>query len=204
MNMKNKTLGFAKIIVTAALFSMLFFSCAGKKNPAASSFGPVYVTNSNKIFLLYPSSITDSLDNLFLVTGRFGGNTFTAQLYHYADDSELSLELMNDFGISMGSLSYTESSLDFNSSVFPRELKGEYVVSDIQAAFYDFDTLSYNFECAGLKFLRSVEEGREVRTIEKEKNGVSEKIETITLSDGKIVIENHLRGYSYQLDLLEE
>ena len=50
----------------------------------------------------------------------------------------------------------------------------------------------------------SVEEGREVRTIEKEKNGASEKIETITLSDGKIVIENHLRGYSYQLDLLEE
>ena len=104
--------------------------------------------------------------------------------------------LMNDFGADMGNLFYDGISVIFDTAYFPKALPGEYIICDIQNAYYDKDELRKNFEAAGLKFVVITEENAvEIRKIFDGKN----LIEEISISQNEVKIQNFLRGYSYQL-----
>ena len=84
--------------------------------------------------------------------------------------------------------------------MFPKNLKAEYIVCDIQNAYYDSAALEANYKNAGLIFeteriLDESGEPVEVRKIFEEKK----LIEEITLKNGRevqsITIRNYLRGY---------
>ena len=86
--------------------------------------------------------------------------------------------------------------LIFDTAYFPKALPGEYIICDIQNAYYDKDELRKNFEAAGLKFESSSAENEvEIRKIFDGKN----LIEEISISQNEVKIQNFLRGYSYQL-----
>ena len=103
---------------------------------------------------------------------------------------------MNDFGADMGNLFYDGISVIFDTAYFPKALPGEYIICDIQNAYYDKDELRKNFEAAGLKFVVITEENAvEIRKIFDGKN----LIEEISISQNEVKIQNFLRGYSYQL-----
>ena len=63
-----------KLILAIALIILLLASCTTTK--AAHSTNPVYVTNTKKVYLLPPEAMEGSQDNVQLLNGSFGEQTF--------------------------------------------------------------------------------------------------------------------------------
>ena len=100
----------------------------------------------------------------------------------------------------MGNLSYDGEEVVFNSAVFPENLKAEYILLDIQNAYYKNQSLQNAYEQVGLTF---EEEKTEEGIIRRVKNG-KKIVEEITINLNSIKINNYLRGYQYNLTKAEE
>ena len=211
------------------LFSMIFLSCTSVKKTEAEGkaetlFRPVYITNSKKVNLLMPSHAAAVFEGLQLLNGSFGTSSFTLLSYTQIDSSGISLSLMNDFGTDMGNVFFDGQQVIFDSAYFPKALPGEYIICDIQNAYYDEGAVRKNLESAGLKFEVSREAGSQTADFAggAELAGVTDSadsadlievrkildgkkvIEEITILKNTIKIKNYLRGYEYNLTLIEE
>ena len=176
----------------------LLISCASSR--FESEFSPVYVTNTSKYAILPTTSMSGTVDSLQKMTANFGkDNSFDFDVYVISDSSQLSMTILNEFGTTMASLFYDGLSLDFDSVIFPKELKAEYIVADFQFCLYNVDDLKPAIEKIGVNLEITSEpagdEIAEVRTLSK-KGKVISKITKTALS---IKYENFLRGYSYIL-----
>ncbi|MBR4323070.1 DUF3261 domain-containing protein [Treponema sp.] len=176
----------------------LLISCASSR--FESEFSPVYVTNTSKYAILPTTSMSGTVDSLQKMTANFGkDNSFDFDVYVISDSSQLSMTILNEFGTTMASLFYDGLSLDFDSVIFPKELKAEYIVADFQFCLYNVDDLKPALEKIGVNLEITSEpagdEIAEVRTLSK-KGKVISKITKTALS---IKYENFLRGYSYIL-----
>lgn len=216
------------IILCSIALSIFLISCASTKNPDATSSGPhskglrpIYITNSKKVNLLGPENAGTVFDGLQLLNGSFGDTSFALLSYTQLDAKEISLSLMNDFGADMGSVFYDGQKVIFDSAYFPKALPGEYIICDIQNAYYDEDALRDNYESAGLAFEvwpAAVDvvtatggagrgtggvSGEGVREIRRISDG-KKLIEEITILENTITIKNYLRGYEYNLMKVEE
>lgn len=182
-------------------------SCASVKNQAALK--PVYVTNTKKIRLLATDNISNPIDQVQLLKGKFGDTSFSLLSYTQIDSQQISLSLFTDFGNDMGSLYYDGNSVILDSAFVPEKLPGEYIVADIQNAFYDFEVLKENYLKAGLTFEANEEvqrgaDGRETSYIVRRVYDGKKLIEEITILNNTITIKNFLREYEYQLIRAEE
>ena len=208
------------------LFSMIFLSCTSVKKTEAEGkaetlFRPVYITNSKKVNLLMPSHAAAVFEGLQLLNGSFGTSSFTLLSYTQIDSSGISLSLMNDFGTDMGNVFFDGQQVIFDSAYFPKALPGEYIICDIQNAYYDEGAVRKNLESAGLKFEVSREAGSQAADFAggAELAGVTDSadlieirkildgkkvIEEITILKNTIKIKNYLRRYEYNLTLIEE
>ena len=187
--------GLAELVSAYLLLITIVFlisSCKSTRAVQNTELRPVYVTNSKKINLLPPENTTVSLDILQLFNGTFGDTDFSMLSFSQIDKSEISLSLINDFGTDMGHLYYDGDHVSFKSAYLPSKLPGEYIVAEIQNAYYDEKVLQENYSKAGLKFecetpgLRKIYDGKKL-------------IEEIFISDDKVKIINYLRGYSFEL-----
>ncbi len=180
----------ASILLISILF--LSISCKSTRAVQNTELRPVYVTNSKKINLLPPENTTVELDILQQFNGTFGDTDFSMLSFSQIDKSEISLSLINDFGTDMGHLYYDGEHVSFKSPYLPSKLPGEYIVAEIQNAYYDEKVLQENYSKAGLKFdcetagLRKIYDGKKL-------------IEEIFISDDKVKIINYLRAYSFEL-----
>ncbi len=201
--MNRKTIIVKKSFLILSLILPLFFlnSCASaKKAEAAGPFRPVYITNSKKVNLLEPEKAALVFDGVQVLNGSFGSQSFSLLSYTQIDERGISLSLMNDFGADMGNLFYDASTLSFDSAYFPKTLPGEYIICDIQNAYYSEEALRNNYEAAGLRFEVSAPEEVEGELLQTRRIYDGKKlIEEITLSKHEVTIKNLLRGYSYQL-----
>ncbi len=192
----------APSVVLIFLLSLLI-SC--KSTKAVSSLRPVYITNTKKVNLLGPSVAVGVFEGLQLLNGSFGDTGFSLMSYTQIDATGISLSLMNDFGTDMGNVFYDGTKVIFDSAYFPKALPGEYIICDIQNAYYDKAALQENYETAGLRlevWPAAVDEAgvQEIRCIYDGKK----LIEEITILENTITIKNYLRGYEYNLTKLEE
>ena len=181
----------------------LLISCASSR--FESEFSPVYVTNTSKYAILPTTSMNGTVDSLQKMTANFGkDNSFDFDVYVISDSSQLSMTILNEFGTTMASLFYDGASLDFDSVIFPKQLKAEYIVADFQFCLYNVDDLKPALEKIGVNLEVTSEptgdEIAEVRTLSK-KGKVISKITKTALS---IKYENFLRGYSYILSEVEQ
>ena len=180
----------ASLLLITILF--LISSCKSTRAVQNTELHPVYVTNSKKINLLPPENTTVELDILQQFNGTFGDTDFSMLSFSQIDKSEISLSLINDFGTDMGHLYYDGDHVSFKSAYLPSKLPGEYIVAEIQNAYYDEKVLQENYSKAGLKFdcetagLRKIYDGKKL-------------IEEIFISDDKVKIINYLRAYSFEL-----
>lgn len=199
IRMKNKSIFLLLIPL------ILFASCQTTKNldKKDKSEGtannqpktePVYVTNTKKVYLLPPENMAGAVDNIQLLNGSFGDQTFSLLVYFQSDQKGIFMSLLNDFGTDMGNISYDGEKVDYQSSYFPANLKAEYILLDIQNAYYKVESLKSLYEKAGLIFEAEGEDGY-LRTI---KNGQN-LIEEIEITSNSINIKNYLRGYEYNL-----
>ena len=198
-----------KTIAIFLFLSLFLISCKTTQPVKAagkvSICGPVYITNTKKVNLLLPECTGQIFEGLQLLNGSFGKTSFNLLSYTQIDSHGVSLSLMNDFGTDMGNLFYDGDKVIFDSAYFPKALPGEYIVCDIQNAFYDSAALEENYKKAGLIFEETLilwETGtpEEIRKIYDGKK----LIEEISIHDDTVTIKNYLRGYEYQLTKLEE
>lgn len=182
------------------LLTLLFTLVSCTSNKVVHTTEPVYVTNTKSVYILSPENMEGEIDSLQLLNGNFGETTFTLFVYFQSDKNGMYMSLLNDFGTDMGSLSYDGTNVVFDSAVFPANLKAEYIICDIQNAYYNLEGLSENYRLSGLSFEETEENGNKIRLV---KNG-KKIIERITFSDNSIKIQNILRGYEYNLTEGEE
>ncbi|MCR4578935.1 MAG: DUF3261 domain-containing protein [Treponema sp.] len=186
------------ILLFACLLA--FTSCATTKKASQASLRPVYITNSKKIKLLPLENSQTCIDGLQLLTGTFNDSSFTLLSYTQIDSSIISLALMNDMGTDMGSLIYDGLTVNFESAFLPNQLPGEYIISDIQNAYYSAAELEASYQAAHLTFsVSSVEDpDSQIKEIRRIYDG-KKLIEEIEISEKEVYIKNYLRGYSYNL-----
>lgn len=141
-----------------------------------------------------------ALEKEAVFTGTFGTEQFSALSYIYADTEEISLLLFNDFGVSMGTISYDGSSATLDSAYFGSALKAEYVILDFQNACYNGAALKAHYQKSGLIFETARKAHGERRTV-RNKDTI---IEDIFISSAKISIHNYLRNYTYELTFVED
>ena len=182
-------------------------SCTSIKSQ--NNLKPVYITNSKKINLLATDNVSNPIDEVQLLNGRFGDTAFSLMCYTQIDSQQISLSLFNDFGTDMGNLYYDGSMVTFDSAFFPKNLPGEYIISDIQNAFYDSEVLKQNYAKSRLSFESNMAVQREADdtetfyTVRRVLDG-KKLIEEITILNNTITIKNFLREYEYQLIKAEE
>ena len=153
------------------------------------------MTNTRVIDLLLPESFGHSVDSLFMLKGSYKKNSFYVQALMQSDEKGIFISLLNDFGIEMGTLVYTSDELLFDSAVFPKAMKAQYVIIDIQFAFYDVGAITRQLKNVGLDFVVEKSANTEVRKIMKGKKCIEE----IVKNGGEVKIVNYLRGYEYNL-----
>ena len=156
---------------------------------------PVHVTNTRVVDLLPPEDIASPIDALYMFTGSFGTSSFYMQAFIQANEDGIFINLLNDFGSDMGTLTYTGTELSFASAVLPSSLKAQYIVADIQFAYYDAAAVARSLRRAGLDFTVTKDDGMELRRIMSGKKCIEE----ISITSSSVSIINHLRGYEYHL-----
>ena len=175
-------------------FFLLFFSACAKTPYPKNSYGLVYVTNGVSFELLPPENIEKNLDMPQRISGAYGKNQFDINAWVKADKNEITMELFNDMGSSLGTLVYTGRELHFTSSFFPRNLKAEYAVADFQFCFYDAKALQAALGGLSLK-TQTDTSGTETRLIYDGDKCIIE----IEKKSNLVTYTNHLRGYAYTI-----
>ena len=203
----NKKIILSKTIILLSLVSL--FSCTSSKQEfnlkpiTCTNLNPVYITNSKKVYLLHPVYASYVVDTLQLLNGNYDSSNFSLLIYTQMDTKGINLSLMNEFGTDMGNLFFNGEKIFFESAYFPKELPGEYIICDIQNAFYDVEALRDNYANSKLRFnsiyffYETYTPGQpdEIRSI----YDGDTLIEEIEISYKTIKIKNYLRNYSYVL-----
>lgn len=189
----RKTLPAIKLLICLLCFGALTGCATVKKT---GNLSPVFVTNTKSINLLQPVNMDGAIDNLQLLTGSFGETSFSLLAYFQSDDSGIFLALMNTMGTDMGSLTFDGEYVSFETAVFPAELKPEYIIADIQHAYYKADAVQANLAASKLTFIETTEGKVRIRKILSGKK----LIEEIRIDGGRVAIKNYLRGYEYSLE----
>ena len=206
----KRSLKFLIILV----ISLFMISCKStevtksSKKITATGLRPIYVTNSKKVELLLPEYAEGIFEGIQILDGSFGKTSFNLLSYTQIDSSGISLSLMNDFGTDMGNVFFDGRQVIFDSAYFPKALPGEYIICDIQNAYYDLEALKENYKKSGLtleEWSAAVDESAAAREVKVRHISDGKKlIEEITITYDTVTIKNYLRGYEYKLTKLEE
>ncbi len=179
-----------KLSVIVLLTTLLISGCATTKVDIPE-LNKVFVTNSKRVDLLPVSAMIKSIDECSYFEGAFRDKTFSALAYITADNTGITLLLLNEFGIEIGSVIYNGTTAQLDSQLFSKKAKCEYLLLDIQNIYCDAQRLKEHYSKYGINFSYCDTE----RTICKNKK----VIEKIQYSDDKIVLTNFIRNYSYTL-----
>ena len=186
-------------IVLLLNLSLLFISCISIPQnitlQVQKDLGKVFVTNTKSIYILSPDFLSKPVDKLFLMTFESDSFKFSTPIYVYADKSGIYLTILNDFGIDMGSLNFSDGQIELDSTIFPDKIKPVYLINEFQNAFYQQAALSQNLKNSSLDLQILEEENCQKRIIKSSKKLVEE----IEISSSSVVITNHIRAYKITL-----
>jgi hypothetical protein len=176
---------------SAIILFLCCCSCASKI-PIKEDRPYAYLTGSSPYFLLPPHNIENPLDMAQRISASWQGKDYFFNAWVKADEAEMAITLLNEFGATMGELSYRDGRVSFSSPVLPQSLKPEYIVADFQLCFYSASALRDALEDCGLL----LETGENSRRIFQGKTLIIE----IEKNQNTVRLINHLRGYAYTLE----
>lgn len=173
---------------------MVLASCSTTKR-IGGFLAPVYVTNTKKIQVLPPQHMVGEQDAQILLELKFGKDTFSLVALVFADSQTMEISLFNDFGTDMGSLFFDGQEATLDCALVPPQLKAEYIINDLETAWYNPEALKANYAASKLTLDIEKTDDGEIRRVMSGKK----LIEEITVSDSEVVVKNILRGYEYRL-----
>ena len=157
----------------------------------------VYVTNRKAVELLPLEFSGEGQDALYELTAVAGGESFSMLLYLQSDKESLSVDFLNSFGTTMGTLFYDGSSVESEIAFMPAKIPPEYLVFDLQLLFYDADAVKACLDNAGIKNSIDGTGNFVIADGEKQVAVISRD------SDSNVTLKNFLRGYEYSLTKAE-
>ena len=138
------------------------------------------------------------MDMAQFLSAEFRGQIYFLNAWVKADENAIEMTLFNEFGASIGELSYTAGAVHFSSTVFPRivlqYIRPEYIIADFQLCFYDPILLGNSLSDSGL--VLETTDGDGSRRILNGNNVIIE----IEKTGRAVKLVNHLRKYTYTLE----
>lgn len=194
-NTGKSTAGFLSFLAATAIAAFTVISCQSVR-PAHT----VYITDSDTMELLPPSAIGEPMESHQLLTGSFNGrNEFTVEAYLVADFDKTDILMMSPTGQTLCTITWNGETLDFSSSFIPAsEIKAEYIVADMQLAFYDKTEIGKVVAASGLRFEFKSHGNTQTRRIYKD----GAIVWSMERSDAALTVVNHLRNYTYEIEIL--
>lgn len=180
------------ILYSLLLVSAVFGLCSCLTTARKDNYPYIWLTNNTKYILLSPDNIEKPLDGFQRISASFDGQFYQMNTWVKADETGIDMTLLNEMGANMGELSFRGSDISFSSAVFPSSMRPEYIVADFQFCFYSIDALTEALKKSGL-LITETGDKRQIF------QGNSIIIE-ITKDNNSVIINNHLRGYSYTLE----
>lgn len=174
---------------------VLLTSCTSNK-----TIRPVYLTDEKAISLLDLESVGEPIDYYQLMTGSFNGKEkFTGEVLLQANEEELALVMMSTTGQTIAEISYDGFMTTFTSSFIPANaFKAEYIIADIQLAFYDEKEVKEEIEKSDLEF----ESGTDLKGEYREIYDGDELIWRCVYQGNHVSVINYLRNYTYEMENL--
>ena len=184
-----------KIFHCVFLVCAMFVSCKSVRESR-----PVYITDENTITLLPPSAAGASFETSQLLTGSFSGHEgFSGQAFLVVDERRLDLMMMTTTGQTICTILWDGENLCFSSPfIQASKIKAEYIVADMQMAFYDHNEVGKLISSSGLLFRFSSGGNTEERMVYRE----SELVWSMVKDGNMISVVNHLRNYRYDIEIL--
>lgn len=186
----KKTLQLAILFLSVFLIS----SCASTQNKVYES-QEVYLTEKAVVNLLPTEATNQDIQMFQSLTGSYGNQNFQMNAFLILNPKEINVTLMNSMGTTMGSLLYTSTALEFESSVLPENIHPAYIVFDFQLCFYNEDMLRQELARAGLELKVASVSGQQLREVYEG----DRLIITILQNKDKIEFMNIYRNYSYTI-----
>lgn len=155
----------------------------------------VYLTDTTYVNILPPSVATVNLQMFQQVVGSYSGQNFQMDAFLILNQDEINVTLMNSFGTTMGTLLYTPSTMEFETTLFPASIKPAYIIFDFQLCFYPVEELKRVLEDSGLSLNLTKDDSQELREI-RDKDRL---IISILKENEKIQYVNNERNYSYTI-----
>lgn len=149
------------------------------------------MTDELAVPLLPAKAISKEVDEYQYFEGAFAQRKFSSLLYLHADSSQIRILMLSEMGVEIGSIVYDGETCSMQSAFFPKTMKPEYIILDLQNTYCSADALYEHYRKYSLDF---AEEGN-VRTLSKD----GKVIEQITRNGKSILINNILRNYTYTL-----
>ncbi len=173
-------------------------SCASKKSEEVV-LRPVFVTNSQTVQILPATVMEMELDYLYHLQVGTKEQTFSLMALTFAGPGYIELSLFNDFGHEMGYLSYGPEGVFLDCNVLPKALYAEFLINDLQLAWYPFEDISSNFRSSKKLWVEAEKtDSGSIRRVYKKKNLIEEVIITTNENgDPEYEIINHKRGYRF-------
>jgi len=175
------------------LFLVCVLSCASVERKDIIF---VNLTDSSKFVLLPAGGIEQDMDMAQFLSAKFRGQDYFFNGWVKANEDGIEMVFFNEFGASMGEISYRNGAVHFSSAVIPKSVikyfKPEYVIADFQLCFYDPFLLGESLKDIGLVW--ETNEGSR-RILNR-----NEVIIEINKTKNTVELINHLQGYTYTLE----
>ena len=184
-----------KISIILLTLLVLLTSCTSNR-----TVRPVYLTNEKAISLLDLDCVGEPIDYYQLMTGTFNGKErFTAEVLLQANEEILALVMMSTTGQTIAEISYDGLMTEFDSSfISVNAFKAEYILADIQLAFYDEKEVEKELYESDLIFEYGNDSEGEYRQI----YDGEELIWRCTSKGNHVSVINYLRNYTYEMENL--
>jgi hypothetical protein len=174
---------------------LLLCSCT-KASRGGHLESPVYLTDTQRIYLLPPSAMGTPVDGAQRIEAIHNGETSLFEAWVMANDTILSVTLFGSMGATIAEVNYTSDSLFFSSRIMDTEkIKPQYIIADFQLCFYETEKVRKVIEASHLEFEETIQGDESRRIISTE----GKKIITIERNKNEIHLTNHLRGYEYRI-----
>lgn len=180
-----------------SLVVLLLCSCVSSKTYDA---GAVFLTDEKTFSLLPVTMMGDDYESYQLITGTFmDSDPMAFEAYIVCNKTTIDISVMSSTGQSIATVIYGAEGVTFSSAfISPAQFRPEYILADIQLLLYPFETLRESLSRSELDFQESVDGDMVIRKL----FDGEQLIWTSQQTPYHIHVENALRGYSYDIEVL--